>query len=225
RFRSGALRDAVWLVWNSGVDEEAPFVFTLGRVLPSGFLVANAYAQWMLLGDFFRQELGDAVFRSRHVIDSFALRCTGPWQGSVRQARYGPHDQRVRAFFKTASTLPADSAERLARLWRRNMGRDGLGAPSDHIGPGVLLPDPPNYPEILKVSGYLAAVDASRIEPPTGLDEQHHSAYRYGLRLTAHVLALGLVNGSAPDYLRPWRDATDADRTVWSRLRSRNPAG
>ncbi|MFV2065194.1 MAG: J domain-containing protein [Chloroflexota bacterium] len=218
--RSRALRDAVSLTWNAGVDEQAPFVSTLGLVLPSGFLVANAYAQWMLLGDFFRQELGDAVFRSRHFVDSFAVRCTGPWEGSVRQARYGPNDQGVRAFFRTADTLSADSAERLARSWRDHMGRDGLGAASDHIGPGVWLPDPPNYPQALRISGQLAVVDASRIEPPTGLDGQHHDAYRYGLRLTAHVVALGLVNGSDHDYLRPWRDAMEDDRTAWSRLRS-----
>jgi curved DNA-binding protein CbpA len=221
RSRSRALRHAVGQVWGSGVDEEAPFVFSLGRVLPSGFLVANAYAQWMLVGQFFREELGDAAFRSEHVVDSFAVRCIGPWEGSVRQARYGPYDQRVKAFLRTANSLSVDSAERLARSWRRYMGRDGLGHPSDHIGPGVWLPAPPSYPEILTVSGYLAAVDASRIEPPAGLGGQHHSGCRYGLRLTGHVLALGLVNGSARDYLHPWRDALGLDRTAWSRLRSR----
>jgi curved DNA-binding protein CbpA len=225
RSRSRALRDAVSLVWNTGVDEPAPFVFVLGRVLPSGFLVANAYAQWILLGDLFRQELRDAVFRSEHVVEAFAARCTGPWQGSVRQARYGPHDQHVKAFLESANTLSADSAERLARSWRRHMGRDELGGPSDHIGPGVWLPAPPTYPEVLKVSGYLAAVDASRIEPSAGLGNEHHGGFRYGLRLTAHVLALGLVNSSAGDYLQPWRDAIDTDRTAWSRLRSRMLTG
>jgi len=226
--RSQALRDALSLVWEQGVDEAAPFAFRLGRVIPSGFLVANAYAQWILLGDFFRHELGDAVFRSEHVIDSFAARCIGPWEGSVRQARYGPHDQRVKAFFETASTLSVDSAERLARSWRRHMGRDGLDGHADHAdhsGPGVWLPAPPNYPEILRISGYLAAIDASRIEPPAGLGSEHHGDFRYGLRLTAYVLALGLVNSSARDYLRPWRDAIDTDRTAWSRLRSRVLAG
>lgn len=223
--RSRALRDVVSVLWEQGVDEEAPFVFPLGPVVASGFLVANAYAQWILLGDFFRQELGDAVFRSEHVIDAFAARCRGPWEASVRQARYGPHERRVNAFFKAAKALSVDSAERLARSWRRHLGRDGLGDPSDHIGPGVWLPAPPDYPEILKVSGYLAAVDASRIEPPAGLDGQHHDGYRYGLRLTAHVLALGLVSTSTRDYMQPWRDAVEPDRSLWGRLRWRLPTG
>ena len=82
--RSQALRDAVSMVWDAGDDEEAPFVSPLGRLIPSGSLVVNAYAQWLLLGDFFSRELGDAVFRSEHVIDSFALRCRGPWEASIR---------------------------------------------------------------------------------------------------------------------------------------------
>ena len=57
------------------------------------------------------------------------------------------------------------------------------------------------------MSGYLAAVDASRIVPPTGLPRRFHDGFRYGLRLTAHVLALGIGGRSAADYLRPWRDA------------------
>ncbi|CAN5489831.1 hypothetical protein BH24CHL9_BH24CHL9_05990 [soil metagenome] len=215
--RSRALRGAVSLLWQEGIDEEAPFVFPLGRIVPTGFLAANAYAQWILLGDFFTQELGDAVFRSEHVIDSFAVRCTGPWEASVRQARYGPYQPRVNAFFRTAAALSADSSERLARSWQRHLGRDGLGHPSEHIGPGVWLPAPPNVPEVLKVSGYLAAVDASRIEPPAGLDAQLHDAFRYGLRLTAHVLALGLVTASGPDYLLPWRDAVGPDRSLRGR--------
>ena len=219
--RSRALRDAVSLVWLSGVDEEAPYVFPLGYVLPSGFLVANASAQWVLLGDFLKRELEGGAARSEHLVESFAARCAGPWLASVRQARYGPHQGRVVAFFEAANALSADAAARLARSWRRHMGEDGLGESSDHIGPGVWLPAPPNLPEVLKVSGYLAAVDASRIEPPAGLAPTDHHAYRYGLRLTAHVLALGLVSASGRDYLQPWREATEPDRSVWRRLRAR----
>jgi hypothetical protein len=223
--RSRALRDAVALLWGAGVDEVAPFVFPLGRLEPTGLLVANAYAQWTLLMDFFQQELGDAVFRSEHVLDSFAVRCRGPWEASVRQPRYGPYQPHVAAFLRTASALPVDAAERLARSWRRDMGRDGLGAPADHIGPGVWLPAPANVPEVLRVSGFLAAVDASRIEPPEGLDGDLQDAFRYGLRLTAHVLALGLVTGPARDYLRPWRAAVGAARSPWARARGRFEGG
>ncbi len=219
--RSRVLRDAVSLIWLSGVDEEAPYVFPLGHVLPSGFLVANASAQWVLLGDFLKQELEGGAARSEHLVESFAARCAGPWEASVQQARYGPHQGRVAAFLESANALTVDAAARLARSWRRHMGEDALGESSDHIGPGVWLPAPPNYPDVLKVSGYLAAVDASRIEPPAGLAPADHHAYRYGLRLTAHVLALGLVSGSGRDYLQPWRDATEPDRSLWRRLRAR----
>ena len=45
----------------------------------------------------------------------------------------------------------------------------GCGRRSHGVGPGVWLPAPPNVPEVLRVSGFLAAVDATRIEPPPGL--------------------------------------------------------
>ena len=160
--RSEVLRDAVSSVWDAGHDEEAPFVAPLGRLVPSGSLVANAYAQWLLLGDFFGRELGDAVFRSEHVIDSFAMRCRGPWEASIGQARYGPYGQDITTFLATANALSVDAAERLARSWQRYMGGDESGESSAHIGPGVWLPAPSSVPEVLRVSGYLAAVDASR---------------------------------------------------------------
>ena len=222
--RSRALRGAVEQAWRRGSDEEAPVVFPLGRLLPSGFLAANAYAQWMLLGDFFRDALSDAVFRGEPVLESLAARCQGPWEASVGQPRYGPRHQDVWTCLAVAATLPLEAAERLARSWQQHMGHDARGRPSDHIGPGVWLPAPPNVPEVLKVSGYLAAVDASRIAPPAGLDERDHGAFRFGLRLTAHALALGLASDPARDpmpdpahdYLRPWREALGA-------LRSRGP--
>jgi hypothetical protein len=205
--RSQALRRAVARAWERGLDEPAPHLFPLGRLVPSGLLVANAYAQWILLSDFFRNELGDAAFRGEHVVDSFAARCRGPWEGSVGQPRYGPNGPRVATCLSTAASLPVDAAERLAQAWQRHLGRDGLGQPSHRVGPGVWLPAPPNVPEVLRVSGFLAAVDATRIVPPAGLAPQRHDAFHYGVRLTAHVLALGLVGPTADEYLRPWREA------------------
>lgn len=219
--RARALQDAVSLMWQAGIDEAAPYVSPLGPVLPYGLHVTNAYAQWILQQDFLRRELRGGAFGSDHVIATFGARCTEPWHASVRQARYGPHQPRVAAFLQAATTMSVEPAERLARSWHRHMSRADRGEGSTSIGPGVWLPSPPNYPEVLKVSGFLAAVDASRIAPPEGLEEAHHDAFRYGLRLTGHVLALGLIDGSGPDYLKPWRDATGNDRTLWQRVRSR----
>jgi hypothetical protein len=204
---SRALRDSVAGVWERGVDEPAPFLHPLGRIVPSGFLVANAFAQWILLGDVFRHELGDAVFRSEHVYDAFEARCRGPWEGSIGQARYGPNGARVMAFLRTAHGLPADAGTRLARAWYRHLGRDGRDEPSERVGPGIWLPAPPGYPAALTVSGYLAAVDAARIAPPAGLARRDQDGFRYGLRLTAHVLAMGLAGRAAHAYLQPWREA------------------
>jgi hypothetical protein len=241
--RSRALRGAVEQAWRVGTDEEAPFVAPLGRLLPTGFLVANAYAQWILLQDFFRDALTDAVFRGEPVLGALAARCRAPWEASVGQARYGPRHQDVWTCLAVAATLPLDAAERLAQSWQQHMGRDARGRPSDHIGPGVWLPAPPNVPEVLKVSGYLAAVDASRIAPPAGLDERYQAAFCFGLRLTAHSLALGLGLGMGHtparepspeplrdpspepvrhsmrdpvrDYLRPWREALGTHPSDW----------
>jgi curved DNA-binding protein CbpA len=222
---SQALRDAVAVAWEQGVDDQPPVVAPLGQLIPTGFLVANAYAQWMLLGDFFRQELAPSAFRSDHVMDTFMLRCVAPWQASVGQARYGPNERHVTALLHTASTLPLNGAAQLARSWRKYLGRDGEGKPADDIGPGVWLPAPPNYPEVLKVSGYLAAVDASRIDPPQGLDAADVAGFRYGIRISAHVVAMGMRGRAARDYLRPWRDATDHGTSLWSRVRTRMPVG
>lgn len=223
--RSQALRQAIAQVWEQGVDEEAPLVPPLGRLVPSGAIVANANAQWLLLGDFFKHELAGAATRGDHVIEAFAARCVLPWQASLDQARYGPHDAIVTAFLRTAATLPAEHAERLARSWSRHMGRDARGRRSKRVGPGVWLPVPAGYPEILKVSGYLAAVDASRIVPPAGLAERSHASFRFGLRLTAHVLALGGMTEVGIDYLRPWRDAIDVSPSALSQLRTWIPSG
>jgi hypothetical protein len=205
--RSRALRDAVERVWASGLDEAPPSVPRLGRLLPSGFLAANAYAQWLLLQDALSEELAGMVVGGTAIAGSLAARCTGPWQASLGQPRYGPRHAVVLSFMGIASAMPAEAAGRLASSWRRHLGRDGRGHPSEHIGPGAWLPTPSHYPEVLKVSGFLAAVDASRIVPPRALDERHHAGFVYGLRLTAHVLAMGLDRDPGRDYLVPWRAA------------------
>ena len=205
--RSQALRDEVERFWEHGLDEPAPNLPRLGRLLPTGLPVANLYAQWILLEDFFREELSGLMIRGVRVADSLAWRCTAPWMGSVGHPRYGPRQREVMDFFIAAGDLPLDAAERLALSWRRHLGRDGRGHRSDHIGPGVWLPSPPDVPDVLKISGYVAAVDASRIPPPARLDELLQPAFHYGIRLTAYVSATGLVSDAAHDYVQPWRDA------------------
>ncbi|MEX1295400.1 MAG: DnaJ domain-containing protein [Candidatus Limnocylindrales bacterium] len=209
--RSQALRDEVERVWERTVDEPSPNLPRLGRLLPTGLLVANLYAQWILLEEFFREALAGLMVRGVRVADSLAMRCTAPWLGSVGHPRYGPRQSEVMDFFLAAGDLPIDAAERLARSWRANMGRDGRGHRSEHIGPGVWLPSPPNVPEVYKISGYLAAVDASRIAPPPELDDWLRPAFHYGLRLTAYVSATGLLGEPGRDYVQPWRDAVMPD--------------
>lgn len=205
--RSQALRDEVERVWEHGFDEPAPNLPRLGRLLPTGLLVANIYAQWILLEDFFREALTGLMNRGVRAADSLAVRCTAPWLASVGHPRYGPRQSEVMAFFLAAGDLTQDAAGRLARSWREHLGRDGRGHASEHIGPGVWLPSPPDIPDVYKVSGYLAAVDASRISPPDELEEWLRPAFHYGLRLTAYVSATGLLDEPGRDYVQPWRDA------------------
>jgi hypothetical protein len=205
--RSQALRQMVDRTWARGVDDPAPLLPPLGLLLPTGFLVANAYAQWLLLGDFFREALAGTAVRGEYTIEALDARCRGPWDGAVGQPRYGPRQAEVQAFFALALSMPADAATRLARSWQRHLGRDARGRPARHLGPGVWLPAPAGCPQSLRVSGFLAAVDASRLAPPDGLAEADVASFRYALRLTAHVLALGLPTDPAHDYLRPWREA------------------
>lgn len=213
--RSQALRDEVERIWERTVDEPAPNLPRLGRLLPTGLLVANIYAQWILLEDFFREALSGLMVRGVRVTDTLAVRCTAPWLGSVGHPRYGPRQSEVMDFFLAAGDLTGDAADRLARSWRENLGRDGRGHRSDHIGPGVWLPSPPDLPEVYKVSGYLAAVDASRIVPPPELDAHLQPAFHYGLRLTAYVSATGLLSEPGRDYVQPWRDAVMPGSDPW----------
>jgi len=205
--RSQALRDEVERVWEYGYDEPAPDVPGLGRLLPTGLLVANLYAQWILLESFFREELSGLAVRGVRVADTLALRCTAPWISSIGQRRYGPRQDEVMAFFMAAGELSIDAAERLAQSWRLHLGKDGRGRRSESIGPGVWLPSPPDVPGVYLTSGYLAAVDASRLVPPPGLHASLLPAFYYGVRLTAYVSATGLLDERGRDYVRPWRDA------------------
>ena len=200
--RSQALRDEVERVWERRVDEPAPQLPRLGRLLPTGLLVANLYAQWLLLEDFFREALAGLTHRGVRVADSLAVRCTAPWLGSVGHPRYGPRQSEVMAFFLAAGDLSDDAAERLARSWREHLGRDGRGHPSEHIGPGVWLPSPPDVPEVYKVSGYLAAVDATRIPPPSA--NRGLAAARVPLRAASDRLRVSdRAPGGTRSRLRP----------------------
>jgi hypothetical protein len=94
------------------------------------------------------------------------------------------------------------------------MGGYLFGRPGEDWFPGS-LGDP--RPEL--VSARLAAVDASRVEPPDELDLELRNGFRCGLRLTAYVLALGGVSEPGRDYLRPWRDAMDGSPSFIDRAR------
>ncbi len=208
--RSRALQDAIERVWHERVDEERPLLFPRGRVFGNGAVVANAYAQWLLLGDAIRQKTRDAG-----AISALASRCKAPWEASVGHARYGDRQREVVACLDDARTLSLNAADRLSKAWQRDMGGYLFGRPGEDW-----FPEPTDHPRPDLVSGRLAAVDASRIEPPDGLPYQHRHGFRCGLRLTAYVLALGAPGEPGRDYLRPWRDALDtspsfADRARW----------
>lgn len=204
--RSMALGDAVAQAWSEGADETTPVLPSLGRIVPNGFHVANAYAQWMLLGDFFRRELSDIAFLSDHGVGTLASRSVEPWEAAVGQPRYGPFGAQVVTCLRTADRLSADAADRLARSWTETFGSGRSGA-REVQGPGVWLPTPHGHPPVLAVSGYVAAVDATRILPPGMLDVELRPAFTFALRLTAHATALGLTGTAAEDYLGPWREA------------------
>jgi hypothetical protein len=213
--RSLALVDAVAKVWAERLDEARPLLFPRGRVFGNGAVVANAYAQWILLGDVIRQRTRDA-----DTIEALASRSTLPWESSVGHARYGPAQAEVTALLDEARVLPLTAAERLARSWDGHMGGYLYGRPGEDWFPGTLARDGARV-----VSARLAAVDASRIEPPEGLPYPRHNAFRCGLRLTAHVLALGDAAPADRDLLRPWRDALDTSPSFMDRARWGMPLG
>ena len=111
--RSQALRDEVDRIWERGLDEPAPNVPGLGRLLPTGLLVANLYAQWILLEDFFREELAGLMVRGVRVADSLAWRCTAPWIGSARKAATeSTPSSSIFSSSRRAATMPYSSGER-----------------------------------------------------------------------------------------------------------------
>jgi hypothetical protein len=112
------------------------------------------------------------------------------------------------------------SAERLARSWHGNLGRFVYGKPGEDWFPGAQETPRPEL-----VSGRLAAVDASRIAPPDGLEAEHRTAFHNGLRLTAYILALGASPDPRRDWLRPWKDAIDASPSFMDRARYGMPLG
>jgi len=213
--RSRALLDAVERVWSERDDEGPPLLFPRGRVFGNGSVVANAYAQWILLADPIRQRSRDA-----DAIAAIASRCTWPWGASVGYVRYGSNQDAVLAFLDDARGLSVTAAERLARSWHRHMGSYLYGRPGEDWFPGSL-----DFPKPELVSARLAAVDASRIEPPDDLPYEHHNGFRCGLRLTAHVLALGGGDRPGRDYLRPWREALDPSPSFQDRARWGMPLG
>ena len=213
--RSRALADAVERVWRERADQSPPLLFPRGRVFGYGAVAAGAFAQWLLLGDAVRQGTQDEELVAR-----LAWRSTWPWEASIGQERYGARQAEVLAFLEAAGRLTLLEAERLARAWQRHMGTFLYGRPGEDWFPGDF-----DTPRPALVSARLAAVDASRIEPPEGLAYEHHNGFRYGLRLTAHVVALGGSAWPGRDYLRPWREALDASPSFWDRARFGMPVG
>jgi hypothetical protein len=213
--RSRALGDAVSRVWAEREDESPPLLFPRGRVFGNGAVVAATYARWHVLGVAVRLASSD-----EDRIELTAARCTWPWEASIGHPRYGPHERDVAAFLDDAGQLAGPSAERLAISWERHMGSFLYGRPGEDWFPGGLEVTKP-----VLVSARLAAVDASRIEPPPELAFDQHNGFRCGLRLTAYVLALGGVSQPGRDFLRPWRDAMNTDPSFWDRAHWGMPLG
>ena len=213
--RSSALEDAIASVWGERDDEGPPLLFPMGRVFGNGAVVANAYAQWLLLADIIQQKTRDP-----DAIEALATRCTWPWQASIGQDRYSTNQSEVLAFLDEARGLSLNAAERLSRAWQRHMGGYLYGRPGEDW-----FPDSSDRAGPELVSARLAAVDASRIEPPEGLAYQLGNGFRCGLRLTAHVVALGGAEHPGRDYLRPWQEALDASPSFMDRARYGMPLG
>jgi curved DNA-binding protein CbpA len=207
--RSQALQDAIERVWRERVDEAPPLLFPRGRVFGNGIVVANAYAQWLLMGDAISQRTRDPA-----AIRALEVRCSAPWRASVGHTRYAAHQQEVAGFLDDARSLSFNSAVRLAKAWQRDMGGYLFGRPGEDWFPRSL-----EHPRPELVSARLAAVDASRVEPPDDLLYELRNDFRCGLRLTAYVLALGGASEPGRDYLRPWRDAMDGRPSFMDRAR------
>lgn len=213
--QSRALEDAIERVWGERQGEDTPLLFPRGRVFGNGAVVANAYAQWSLLSETMRRHI-----RSTDVLAALATRSREPWEASVGHVRYGTYQREVLAFLADAKELSRNAAVRLSRSWDRHMGTYVYGRPGEDWFPGT-----GGYAPSLVVSARLAAVDASRIEPPVGIDFELHNGFRYGLRLTAYVLALGGIDQPGRDYMRPWQDALNENPSFSDRARWGMPLG
>lgn len=207
--RSRALEDAIEQVWRERVDEGPPLLFPRGRVFGNGIVVVNAYAQWRLLGEAIRQKTRDPIS-----IAALDKRCTAPWASSVGRARFGEHQDLVTACLDDARRMTLNQATRLSRAWERDMGGFLFGRPGEDWFPGI---DEPVRPDL--VSARLAAVDASRIEPPGDMPYDQRNGFRCGLRLSAYMFALGGVRTGDRDYLRPWTEALDPNPSFVDRAR------
>jgi hypothetical protein len=207
--RSVALQDAIEQVWRERVDEGPPLLFPRGRVFGNGIVVVNAYAQWRLLGEAIAQ-------KTRHPLAIAALekRCTAPWAASVGHDRFGARQEQVTACLDEARRMKLAQTVRLSRAWERDMGGFLFGRPGEDWFPGI---DEDVRPDL--VSARLAAVDASRIEPPADMPYEQRNGFRCGLRLSAYMFALDGVNEGGRDYLRPWKEAHDPNPSFVDRAR------
>jgi hypothetical protein len=208
--RSRALADAIEQIWRERVDEGPPLLFPRGRVFGNGIVVVNAFAQWRLLGETITQKTRDPL-----AVAALEKRCTAPWAASVGRTRFGAHEDQVTACLDDARRMTLAQAVRLSRAWERDMGGFLFGRPGEDWFPGI---DEDVRPDL--VSARLAAVDASRIEPPDEMPFEQRNGFRCGLRLAAYMFAVGGVGAGERDYLRPWKEALDpnpsfADRARW----------
>ncbi len=207
--RSLALEDAIEQVWRERVDEGPPLLFPRGRVFGNGIVVVNAYAQWRLLGESIAQKTRDPL-----AIAAMEKRCTAPWASSVGHKRFGAGQDQVTACLDDARRMTLAQATRLSRAWERDMGGYLFGRPGEDWFPGV---DEDVRSDL--VSARLAAVDASRIEPPDDMPYEQRNGFRCGLRLSAYMIALGGVSPDGKDYLRPWTEALDPNPSFLDRAR------
>lgn len=191
----------------------------------------EGYAQWILLGNFLRAELGDARVRGWRggewvlTADWLQGELTRGWRAAAGHRRYCPHTDEVEQFLDRARTLSVWSAERLARSWQRRFGSRGWSARvSGGYGP---LPMPwshdPEFDDVRELSGMIAADAADLVPPPDGLASRHHEDYRAALRWTAHVLAIGGGTDRRLDEgMEPWRLAVaPSEPSFWDRMRFR----
>ena len=207
--RSRALEDAIEQIWRERVDEGPPLLFPRGRVFGNGIVVVNAYAQWRLLGESIAQKTRDPL-----AIAALEKRCSAAWFSSIGHPRFGEHQDLVINCLDDARRMTLNQATRLSRAWERDLGGFLFGRPGEDWFPGM---DEDVRPDL--VSARLAAVDASRVEPPDDMPYSQRNGFRCGLRISAYVLALGGWQVDGRDYLRPWTEAMNPDPSFVDRTR------